>query len=144
MLPKQARWRWLLLHPSPPSPSPQPSISTITMASCFSPSPAGYWRNFMTFWFLGVINNLAYVVVNSAAKSLADGFGQSSMIGLILWCNIAFGIVARFGNTFLLEVYFIASSIVSHLSLNPFHYPFDYSSIIFSIFSYFSSPSSRQ
>jgi len=42
-------------------------------------------------------------VVNSAAKSLADGFGQSNMIGLILWCNIAFGIVARFGNTFLLE-----------------------------------------
>jgi len=60
-------------------------------------------RNLITFWFLGVINNFSYVVVNSAAKSLADGFGQSNMIGLILWCNIAFGIVARFGNTFLLE-----------------------------------------
>lgn len=62
-----------------------------------------YWRNFITFWFLGVINNFSYVVVNSAAKSLADGFGQSRLIGLILWCNIAFGIVARFGNTFFLE-----------------------------------------
>lgn len=62
-----------------------------------------YWRNFITFWFLGMINNFSYVVVNSAAKSLADGFGQSRLIGLILWCNIAFGIVARFGNTFFLE-----------------------------------------
>jgi hypothetical protein len=70
----------------------------------FTLTSSAYWRNVTTFWFLGVINNLAYVVVNSAAKSLADGFGQSRMIGLILWCNIAFGIVARFGNTFLLEV----------------------------------------
>jgi len=61
------------------------------------------WRNLITFWFLGVINNFPYVVVNSAAKSLVDGFGQSRLIGLILWCNIAFGVVARFGNTFLLE-----------------------------------------
>eukprot|EP00026_Physarum_polycephalum_P009750 Phypoly_transcript_09884.p1 GENE.Phypoly_transcript_09884~~Phypoly_transcript_09884.p1 ORF type:complete len:452 (+),score=46.46 Phypoly_transcript_09884:157-1356(+) len=71
--------------------------------ACFKLTSSVYWRNVTTFWFLGVINNLAYVVVNSAAKSLADGFGQSRMIGLILWCNIAFGIVARFGNTFLLE-----------------------------------------
>jgi battenin len=65
-----------------------------------------YWRNFTTFWFLGVINNFGYVVVNSAAggpDGLAAGFGQSKLIGLILWCNIALGIVARFGNTFFLE-----------------------------------------
>lgn len=62
-----------------------------------------HFRNALAFFFLGIINNFAYVVVNSAAKSLATEFGKENLLGLILWCNIAFGIVARFGNTFFLE-----------------------------------------
>jgi hypothetical protein len=92
----------------------------VTIMACFKLS--SYRRNVTTFWFLGVINNLAYVVVNSAAKSLADGFGQSRMIGLILWCNIAFGIVARFGNTFLLEVLILPTALFSPSTSSPLNF----------------------
>ncbi len=51
------------------------------------------------FFLLGTINNFAYVVVLSSAASLARSFDQSSLIGLIAWANVAFGIIFKFLNT---------------------------------------------
>eukprot|EP01113_Clastostelium_recurvatum_P040019 TRINITY_DN6178_c0_g1_i2.p1 TRINITY_DN6178_c0_g1~~TRINITY_DN6178_c0_g1_i2.p1 ORF type:complete len:520 (-),score=130.86 TRINITY_DN6178_c0_g1_i2:40-1572(-) len=62
-----------------------------------------YWRNWIAFWILGTINNFSYVVVNSAAQSLAQSFDASDLLGLILWANIAFGFFARIINAFFLE-----------------------------------------
>jgi len=62
-----------------------------------------YLRNWIGFFILGTINNLAYVIVLSAAKSLADYFNASNLIGFIPWANVGFGFVARAINTFILN-----------------------------------------
>ncbi|KYQ94309.1 hypothetical protein DLAC_04607 [Tieghemostelium lacteum] len=62
-----------------------------------------YIRNWISFHFMGNINNFAYCVVNAAAKSLAVFFNNQKNIALVLWANIAFGFASRLLNTFLLE-----------------------------------------
>jgi len=57
----------------------------------------------MSFFLLGTINNFGYVVVISAAKSLADGFGKKELYGVITWANVGFGFFFRAVNTFALE-----------------------------------------
>lgn len=54
-----------------------------------------YIRNWVGFLFLGLINNLFYVLVNSSSQRLCADFHKENWIGAILWCNIAFGLVAR-------------------------------------------------
>ncbi|KAF2076170.1 hypothetical protein CYY_002523 [Polysphondylium violaceum] len=60
-------------------------------------------RNWISFHFMGNINNFSYCVVNAAGQSLARYFNNENNIGLILWANIAFGFAARLLNTFVLE-----------------------------------------
>lgn len=56
------------------------------------------------FFFMGAINNLSYVVVNSAAKSLAESFDASNLIGAVPWANVAFGLLSRLVNAFFMQV----------------------------------------
>ena len=62
-----------------------------------------YWRNWIGFCILGTINNLGYVVIISAAKSLSEYFNEQSLLGLIPWANVALGFAFRALNTFGLE-----------------------------------------
>jgi hypothetical protein len=61
-----------------------------------------YQLQWLSFFMLGTLNNLSYVVVNSAAKSLADSFNQGDLIGAVVWSNVGFGIAIRALNTFYL------------------------------------------
>ncbi|KAN0023595.1 hypothetical protein ACTFIV_007982 [Dictyostelium citrinum] len=60
-------------------------------------------RNWISFHFMGNINNFSYCVVNAAGSNLSAYFHNSKNIGFILWANIAFGLVSRLINTFLIE-----------------------------------------
>ncbi|KAK5579952.1 hypothetical protein RB653_009641 [Dictyostelium firmibasis] len=60
-------------------------------------------RNWISFHFMGNINNFSYCVVNAAGSNLANFFNNQKNIALILWANIAFGLVSRLINTFLIE-----------------------------------------
>ena len=55
------------------------------------------------FFMLGTFNNFGYVVVLSAAKSLADCFDQSSLIGVESWALIGVGFFIKSLNAFYLE-----------------------------------------
>ncbi len=71
------------------------------------PSAAdGQYRKFwLLFFTLGTINNLAYVIVQSAAQSLAQQFNAQRLLGLIQWANVGFGTLSRAANAFwLLQV----------------------------------------
>jgi len=57
-----------------------------------------YIRDWLGLLIFGAINNYFYVLVNSAAQSMCTEFHAESWIGAILWCNIAFGLVARIIN----------------------------------------------
>ena len=66
--------------------------------------PAGlYVRDWAGLLVFGAINNYFYVLVNSAAQSLCTEFHREAWIGAILWCNIAFGLVARLINMTITE-----------------------------------------
>uniref|UniRef100_A0A7S3G326 Battenin n=1 Tax=Palpitomonas bilix TaxID=652834 RepID=A0A7S3G326_9EUKA len=62
----------------------------------------GKWPEFIAFFILGTINNLAYVVVGSASRSLADMFNMASYLGVITWANVLLGLIVRSANTWLL------------------------------------------
>eukprot|EP00054_Salpingoeca_dolichothecata_P022771 m.150083 g.150083 ORF g.150083 m.150083 type:complete len:445 (-) comp24453_c0_seq2:31-1365(-) len=62
-----------------------------------------YRRNWAAFFILGTINNLTYVVVGSAAKTIAHNFHKDNLIGLITWANVGFGIAARTINAFFMK-----------------------------------------
>jgi hypothetical protein len=51
-----------------------------------SPATATKWEWFY-FFALGTLNNFGYVVVLSAAASLASGFGGKNLIGVVQWAN---------------------------------------------------------
>lgn len=58
------------------------------------------WRILVSLWILGVINNLHYNLVISAADSLAAEYGMKRLVALISFANVFFGIVARIINAF--------------------------------------------
>jgi CLN3 protein len=59
--------------------------------------------NWICFWLLGTINNYGYVVVLSAAQSIAASYGASAYIGAINWADVGLGLVAKGVNAFALE-----------------------------------------
>jgi hypothetical protein len=65
----------------------QPQTPDISISASFS-----VWGS---FFLLGTINNLPFVVVNSAAKNIVGAFGLYNLIGAIQWANVAFGGGAR-------------------------------------------------
>ncbi|OWF50565.1 battenin-like [Mizuhopecten yessoensis] len=61
-----------------------------------------YTRNWIGLFILGAINNLPYVIVVSAAKTIADSFDERNQVGLVVGANVALSVVVKFGNTFFL------------------------------------------
>ncbi|XP_060082904.1 battenin-like [Ylistrum balloti] len=59
-------------------------------------------RNWIGLFILGSINNLPYVIVVSAAKTIADSFNERNQVGLVVGANVALSVVVKFGNTFFL------------------------------------------
>ena len=62
-----------------------------------------YYTLWLLFFTVGTFNNFGYVVILSAAKSLADCFGQSSLIGVESWALIGTGFVIKSVNAYYLE-----------------------------------------
>lgn len=59
-------------------------------------------RNWFGFFLLGSINNLPYVIVTSAASTIADSFGENNQIGLVFYANVALSVFAKSLNAFAL------------------------------------------
>lgn len=74
------------------------------------------WKDYVGFFILGTINNLAYVVVLSAAKTLAEH--NKNLFGLIPWANVFFGFVFRVINVFLEGVPFAYRVLANTLILS--------------------------
>ena len=69
------------------------------------------WRNWTALFLLGWMNNLSYCVVLAGAQSLADTFNQGSLIGLLAWADVGFGVISRTVNILYGEAWTIASRI---------------------------------
>ena len=54
------------------------------------------WKYFLGFFIIGILNNNAYVLVQSASDDLARHFHQSSFMGLFLFGMILFGAISRY------------------------------------------------
>ena len=52
-------------------------------------------RNYLGFLIMGLINNFFCITVNSSNQSLCAHFHKENFVGVIVWCSITFGIVAR-------------------------------------------------
>lgn len=61
------------------------------------------WRNWFSFWVLGMINNFAYVVILCGAANLADSFNDGKLTGFVQWANVAIGVMVRLANMYFLE-----------------------------------------
>lgn len=59
-------------------------------------------RNWIGFFLLGSINNLPYVIVTSAAKTIADSFDESNNVGVVFFANVALSVLVKSVNGFLL------------------------------------------
>ncbi|KAK3598100.1 hypothetical protein CHS0354_036083 [Potamilus streckersoni] len=59
-------------------------------------------------FILGAINNLPYVIVTSAAKTIADRFEENNLVGLVFGANVALNVVVKVANTFLLKTSYSA------------------------------------
>lgn len=64
-----------------------------------------FYRNWVGLFLLGTINNLPYVIVTSAANTIADSFDKKNLIGLVFGANVALSAVVKTINgAFLLKV----------------------------------------
>ena len=54
-------------------------------------SRLSYYNAWFQFFILGTFNNFAYVVILAAAKSLADCFNESNLIGVEQWSLTVIG-----------------------------------------------------
>jgi len=62
-------------------------------------------RNWVGLFLLGTINNLPYVVVTSAASTIATSFGKKNLIGLVFGANVGLSAVVKVLNgAYLLNV----------------------------------------
>lgn len=59
-------------------------------------------RNWIGFFLLGSINNLPYVIVTSAANTIADSFDQRNNVGVVFFANVALSVIVKSVNGFLL------------------------------------------
>ena len=59
----------------------------------------------IAFFILGLFNNFTIVVIVASAKSLADNFDESNLIGVEAWALTIMGFIMKFTNT-LLFAYF--------------------------------------
>ncbi|XP_061181505.1 battenin-like [Saccostrea echinata] len=62
-------------------------------------------RNWIGLFLLGSINNLPYVIVTSAAKTIADSFDKRNDVGVVFGANVALSVLVKAINgLFLLKV----------------------------------------
>ncbi|XP_078332911.1 battenin-like isoform X1 [Crassostrea virginica] len=62
-------------------------------------------RNWIGLFLLGSINNLPYVIVTSAAKTIADSFDKRNDVGVVFGANVALSVIVKAINgLFLLKV----------------------------------------
>eukprot|EP00756_Hemistasia_phaeocysticola_P048144 Hpha_TRINITY_DN22584_c0_g1::TRINITY_DN22584_c0_g1_i1::g.185109::m.185109/K12389/BTS, CLN3; battenin len=59
-------------------------------------------RNWLCFWWLGIINNLPYVLIMAGAKKIADDDDEKHLMPLLNWGLVAIGFVVRIFNTIVL------------------------------------------
>ncbi|VDI01087.1 battenin [Mytilus galloprovincialis] len=52
-------------------------------------------RNWIGFFLLGSINNLPYVIVTSAANTIADSFDQRNNVGVVFFANVALSVIVK-------------------------------------------------
>ncbi|CCW65839.1 unnamed protein product [Phytomonas sp. EM1] len=57
-------------------------------------------RNYVSFWWLGLINNFHYCLVGSASDDISERFNVKELLGLLPCANAALNFVVRFINTF--------------------------------------------
>ncbi|KAK7491427.1 hypothetical protein BaRGS_00017256, partial [Batillaria attramentaria] len=50
---------------------------------------------FAGLFLMGVINNLPYVIVNSASNTIADSFGEKNLVGLVFGANVALSVFVK-------------------------------------------------
>ncbi|XP_005106996.1 battenin [Aplysia californica] len=60
------------------------------------------FRNWLGLFLMGAINNLPYVVVNSAASTIADSFNEKNLVGVVFGANVALSVLVKGLNTFVL------------------------------------------
>eukprot|EP01062_Namystynia_karyoxenos_P013949 TRINITY_DN1500_c0_g1_i2.p1 TRINITY_DN1500_c0_g1~~TRINITY_DN1500_c0_g1_i2.p1 ORF type:complete len:479 (+),score=170.04 TRINITY_DN1500_c0_g1_i2:91-1437(+) len=59
-------------------------------------------RNWAAFWWLGMINNMPYVVILAGAKKIADKYDEKNLMPILTWALVAFGFIVSNINAFLL------------------------------------------
>ena len=59
---------------------------------------AYYWRHWLCFATMGVLNNFHYAIILASAYSLASAFSALPLIGLIQWATVILAIVAKLAN----------------------------------------------
>ena len=57
-----------------------------------------YWRHWLCFATMGVLNNFHYAIILASAYSLASAFSALPLIGLIQWATVILAIVAKLAN----------------------------------------------
>ncbi|KAK3756838.1 hypothetical protein RRG08_048884 [Elysia crispata] len=59
-------------------------------------------RNWVGLFLMGAINNLPYVIVNSAASNIAESFDEKNLVGVVFGANVALSVVVKSLNAFVL------------------------------------------
>ncbi|CAL1541517.1 unnamed protein product [Lymnaea stagnalis] len=89
------------------------------------------FRNWIGLFLMGAINNLPYVIVNSAANTIADRFGESDLVGVVFGANVALSVFVKSLNTFVLlnasySLRFIANGLIMLTGLFGIAYAFNF------------------
>ncbi|XP_052064252.1 battenin-like [Mytilus californianus] len=88
-------------------------------------------RNWIGFFLLGSINNLPYVIVTSAANTIADSFDQRNNVGVVFFANVALSVIVKSVNGFLLlkvsyGIRIVANAIIMLIGLFGVAFAFDF------------------
>ncbi|XP_076471720.1 battenin-like [Babylonia areolata] len=71
-------------------------------------------RSWIGLFLMGSINNLPYVIVNSASNTIAASFDEKNLVGLVFGANVALSVFVKGLNTFaLLSVPFSVRYVVN-------------------------------
>ena len=73
-------------------------LAAITAETAEADPSSYYWRQWLCFALLGVLNNFHYSLLLASAYSLASSFSALPLIGLIQWATVILAIVAKLAN----------------------------------------------
>ncbi|XP_059162551.1 battenin-like [Physella acuta] len=88
-------------------------------------------RNWIGLFLMGAINNLPYVIVNSAASTITDRFNEKNLVGVVFGANVSLSMLVKSLNTFLLlkvsyTIRFIANGLIMLVGLFGIAYAFNF------------------